>query len=573
MSVEIVERNGQPDDTGPCAAGNGILIVEDEAVVAMDLAGQLEDMGYQVCGIADNGSDARVLAGQLQPAVVLMDVVIKGPADGIDVAAELKRHCDAPVIFLTAFSDLSTVRRAAQSAPHGYLTKPFHRGEVRAAIELALHRHAVERRSREDQRWGTATLQSVGEGLIAVDMDERVRFINPVAQQVLGIGGSEASGRRLDDILVIEQLDQAAPGEAPVARALRENTRIDAGPGQHLLTADGEALPLEHCAAPIHDETGRQIGALVAMNLAGRHVAEYEALRQSEERFRAAFNFAPIGIALMSTDLQFLQANPAMCELLQRPVGPLAGLHRDAITHPDDRALEDAQLARLLRNEAPFVEYEKRFFAANGEAVWSLVSAAVLRRNGSPVCFIYQAHDMRSRKEAEQRLSALARTDALTGLANRRHWREVADWQLEAARAAGRRLGVLFVDLDHFKQINDQRGHAAGDQLLKLVAQRLRAVLRDGDLVARFGGDEFVVLIAELASREDAGIVGRKLIEAIGEAFVLDGLPAHVGLSVGAAVFPDDGDDARALLQAADNALYAAKENGRNQVRYPVRGG
>jgi diguanylate cyclase (GGDEF)-like protein/PAS domain S-box-containing protein len=568
MSVDLREPANPGADGDTPWLGNGILLVEDEAVVAMDLADQLEDMGYRVCGIADNGADARAMATALQPSVVLMDVVIKGPTDGIELASGLGDVCPAPVIFLTAFSDLRTVRRATHSAPYGYLTKPFQRGEVRAAIEVAVHRHALEARARESERWTSATLRSVAEGLIAVDMDERVRFMNPKAQQVLGIAGDEASGRKIEDILVIEDLDAATPDEPLVARALRENARFEAAPGQHLLTTEGEALPIEHCAAPIHDERGRQIGAMVAVNVAGRHIAAYEALRQSEERFRAAFNFAPIGIALMSLDLRFLQANPAMCELLQHPAGPLLGLPRDAITHPEDRALEDAQLARLLANEAPFVEYEKRFFTAAGEPVWSLVSAALLRRNGSPVCYIYQAHDMRTRKEAEQRLSALARTDALTGLANRRHWREVADWQIEAARTGGRKLGVLFLDLDHFKQVNDGLGHAAGDQLLKMVAQRLRAVVRDSDLVARFGGDEFVVLISELTSREDAAVVGRKLIEAVAQEFALDAAAARVGLSVGAAVFPDDGAEPRALLQAADNALYTAKAEGRNRVRF-----
>lgn len=572
MSELVLERTGGPGSGSELPVGNGILLVEDEAVVAMDLADQLEEMGYKVCGIADNGEDAREMARRLQPGVILMDVVIKGPQDGIEVATAMADCCHAPVIFLTAFSDLRTVRRAAQSAPYGYLTKPFHRNEVRAAIEVAVHRFALESRAREEGAWSSAILRSVGESVIAVDMDERVRFMNPMAQQMLGIDVAEASGRKLEDILVIEDLDAAAPEEAPVARALREGAVVAAGLGQHLLTADGEALPVDHSAAPILDERGRQIGAVLAMNVAGPRIAAYEALRQSEERFRAAFNFAPIGIALMSTDLRFLQANPAMCELLQRPVGPLAGVHRDEITHPQDRALEDAHLGRLIRNEAPFVEYEKRFVTASGEAVWSLVSAAVLRRNGTPVCFIYQAHDMRSRKEAEQRLSALALTDALTGLANRRHWREVADWNLEAARKAGRMLGVLFLDLDNFKQVNDGMGHAAGDQLLRGVAQRLRSAVRDNDLVARFGGDEFVVLMAELASRDDAALVARKLIDAIGVPFELDGGAAHVGLSVGAAVFPGDGDDVRALLQAADSGLYAAKNGGRNRVCFRTAG-
>jgi diguanylate cyclase (GGDEF)-like protein len=163
-------------------------------------------------------------------------------------------------------------------------------------------------------------------------------------------------------------------------------------------------------------------------------------------------------------------------------------------------------------------------------------------------------------------LQRLALTDHLTGIANRAQFDKAVLAELSHSMRTGELFTVLSMDLDGFKEVNDRLGHAAGDQLLRTVAQRLRAAVRDSDLVARFGGDEFVVLIAELASRDDAAIVGRKLIEAIGDEFILDGQAAQVGLSVGAAVFPDDGDDVRALLQAADNALYSAKNNGRNQV-------
>jgi diguanylate cyclase (GGDEF)-like protein/PAS domain S-box-containing protein len=571
MDMQTIDRHAGPGDEPPTRPGaDGILLVEDEAVVAMDLADQLEDMGYRVCGIADNGVDARALAAEFQPAVVLMDVVIKGAVDGIDLASSIGDCCQAPVIFLTAFSDLGTVRRATRAAPYGFLTKPFQRGEVRAAIEVAIHKHALEQGLRESERWSTATLRAMTDGVIAIDLDERVRYLNPTAQDVLGIPQEDASGRKLDEILVIENLDGGATPEAPAARVLREHTRVVSGLGQHLLTAEGQAVPVDHSAAPIRDENGVMIGAVISVSDAKERIAAYESLRQSEERFRAAFDFAPIGMALVSLDLRFLQTNPAMGALLNRSAEQLHGLHRDEVTKPEDYALENLQLGRLERGETQFVEFEKRFLDANGAPVWALVSAALLRRNGAPVCYVYQVHDMRSRKEAEQRLSTLASTDSLTGLANRRRWREETDLHVETARQNGKSLGVLFLDLDHFKQVNDTLGHAAGDQLLRIVAQRLRAQVRDTDLVARFGGDEFVVLLTELASRSDAAIVARKLIETVSRDFLLDGGRARVGLSVGAAVFPYDGRDTRTLLQAADAALYVAKSRGRNRVQFSV---
>jgi len=573
MNMQTIDRHAGPGDkplTRPAATGEGILLVEDEAVVAMDLADQLEEMGYKVCGIADNGADARALAAEFKPAVVLMDVVIKGGVDGIDLATSMGDCCQAPVIFLTAFSDLGTVRRATRAAPYGFLTKPFQRGEVRAAIEVAIHRHALERGLRESERWSSATLRAMADSVIAVDMEERIRYLNPSAQDVLGIGQAHASGRKLGQILVIENLDGRATPEAPVARVLRDHARVVSGLGEHLLTAEGQVVPVDHSASPIVDENGTMMGAVIAVSEAGERIAAYEALRQSEERFRAAFDFAPIGMALVSLDLRFLQTNPAMGALLNRSAGQLQGLHRDELTQAEDYALENEQLGRLERGETQFVEFEKRFLDANGAPVWSLVSAALLRRNGAPVCYVYQVHDMRSRKAAEQRLSTLASTDSLTGLANRRCWREETDVYLEAARKNGKSLGVLFLDLDHFKQVNDTLGHDAGDLLLKAVAQRLRAEVRDTDLVARFGGDEFVVLLTELASRSDAAIVARKLIAAVRRDFLLDGMRARVGLSVGAAVFPYDGRDTRTLLQAADAALYVAKSRGRNRVQFSV---
>jgi diguanylate cyclase (GGDEF)-like protein/PAS domain S-box-containing protein len=294
------------------------------------------------------------------------------------------------------------------------------------------------------------------------------------------------------------------------------------------------------------------------------------ALQDGAAHFRAAFDCAPVGMALLSRDLHFLQANHAMRKLLGRSAGQLCGQHRDAVSYAGDCAGEDRELARLVDGSAAVVEFEKRFLDAQGQPVWALVSAALLPGDDAPDCFVYQVYDLRRRKEVERRLSTLACTDPLTGLANRRFWRQEADRRLAAARGDGRSIAVLFLDLDHFKRVNDALGHGAGDELLRQVAQRLRAAVRSSDVVARYGGDEFLVLLTDLASRSDVAIVARKLVEAVTAEFELEAGRTQVGLSVGAAVFPFDGLDTSSLLQAADGALYGAKARGRNRVQFSV---
>ena len=184
--------------------------------------------------------------------------------------------------------------------------------------------------------------------------------------------------------------------------------------------------------------------------------------------------------------------------------------------------------------------------------------------SGAIVGVIGLIRDITQRKAAEQQIEFQAYHDALTGLANRRLFQEHLTLALALAQRRRRLVGVLFLDLDHFKIVNDSLGHSVGDELLKQVAARLKSVVREGDTVARVGGDEFTIVLQDLQRKDDAVIVAEKVLRAIAQPADISGHHLYVTTSVGITTFPDDGEDAETLLKNADNAMYRAKAEGRN---------
>ena len=175
--------------------------------------------------------------------------------------------------------------------------------------------------------------------------------------------------------------------------------------------------------------------------------------------------------------------------------------------------------------------------------------------------------ELTQRKQTEEKLARHAYYDNLTSLPNRRLFRSHLKQALTLARRNQRRLAVLFVDLDHFKAINDSWGHAVGDRLLQSAAKWLKSCLRASDIVARLGGDEFIILLPEIAQAEDATTVAKKLLSALRKPFRIEGREIFTSASIGISLYPDDGDEAEILMKNADQAMYCVKQDGRNNHR------
>jgi len=271
------------------------------------------------------------------------------------------------------------------------------------------------------------------------------------------------------------------------------------------------------------------------------------------------------GIVAYDRELRYLLWNHFMEELTGLPADQVLGLHAPEVF---PQLLEQgvaALLQRAMNGEtvaAPDLHYN---LAGGRRRGWvSAVYRPHYDEAGQVAGVIGLMRDVTERKNAEQQIEYQAYHDALTGLANRRLFQEHLGLALALATRRQGMVAVLFIDLDHFKVINDTLGHTTGDALLRLIGRRLKSCVREGDTVARVGGDEFTIVLQDMAKKEDAALVARKVLQCIAEPVALNGHRLYVTASIGITFYPDDGEDAEALLRNADNAVYVAKAEGRN---------
>jgi diguanylate cyclase (GGDEF)-like protein/PAS domain S-box-containing protein len=264
-------------------------------------------------------------------------------------------------------------------------------------------------------------------------------------------------------------------------------------------------------------------------------------------------------MAIVSPEGKWVQVNQALADLTGYPKHELTGMSFADITHPEDLDDGPEALRRLVGGKRH--NTEKRYFHADGHVVWiSLNVSAVHDENGGVLYLISQMQDITERREAEAKLSHQAMHDALTGLPNR----TLFDDRIVLAKARLRRggsLAVLFLDVDHFKFVNDRLGHDTGDRLLIEVSSRLRSVLRPSDTVSRFGGDEFA-LLCEGVDMEAADAIASRIGEAFSDPFVIDDHEVSLSASTGIVLTSDPDFDPDRLISDADIAMYVAKEGG-----------
>ena len=418
------------------------------------------------------------------------------------------------------------------------------------------------------------TLASISQGIFMIDAEGRVITFNLRVCELLDLPESLMATRPTLAEITVYQLARGDFGP--------DASELDAGLRGYILGVVSRlepALPLCYLRRTLAGRTleiRTQALATGGMVRTFTDVTDYvqaqAELRESEGRWKLALESSGDGVWdwHIQTGEEFFSRRLLELYGFEPHEIPARSQELDQRTHPDDRAALQKNRQDHFDGITPIYINEHRILCKNGHWKWVLSRGTVISRDaqGQPLRMIGTHTDITERKASEALIWQQAHFDALTGLPNRNMLRDRLTQEIKKCRRDGLQLACLFIDLDHFKEVNDTLGHGSGDQLLVEAARRIRSCLREIDTVARMGGDEFTVVLPEVPDPGSLEPVLHKLLDALGAAFELGDQRVFVSASIGVTIYPLDAGDIEDLLKHADQALYVAKGAGRNRFSF-----
>jgi diguanylate cyclase (GGDEF)-like protein/PAS domain S-box-containing protein len=590
------------------APGN-VLVVDDHESMRSLLERVLRSQGHMVTTAA-SGRDALELLSKYPIDLVVLDVMMP-EMSGIEVLERIKSNPatrDIPVLVVSADTDTEKVVACINLGAEDYLVKPFNAVFVKArvttclerrrlrarerAYQLTLEQRVAERTALAEQRAAalerseadlkrsenalkrqTAILQSIlnsmGDGVVVVDINGELMHHNPAAQHILGSRLADmlpGQSSRAPAFRKPDQLTTYQPHELPLAQAI-QGYDTD---GMELFVApkhDALGQWLSVTARPLQESQSGLMGAVgVVRDISAAKHAEL-ALRESEERYALAARGANDGLwewDLRSNQAHFSPRWKAMLGYAEEEIGTALAEWIDRV-HPDDRERLEARLAAHHRRLISHFEHEYRIRHKDGSYRWMLCRGlAVWNETGRAMRMAGSQTDVTDRRQFEQQLIHDALHDVLTGLPNRALFVDRLSHALSRMRRnPSYHFAVLFLDLDRFKLINDGLGHAIGDELLITIARRLEQCLRPGDTAARLGGDEFTVLLDDVHDERIVREIADRAQQALSAPIQLGDQEVFTTASIGILLSSADYESAADMIRDADTAMYRAKLAGK----------
>lgn len=533
---------------------SNILIVEDEYVVSLDLKSTLEDLGHKVTATVARGEDVVAKAMEYPPDLVLMDIHLADKMRGTEAAEQLKKQMDVPVIFLTAFCDENVLEQAEKSFPHGYLIKPFDRRELEASIRMALSRHKAELLVRKSE-------QRLQLALTAAKMSH---WQLNLATDQLEIGGN---------------FDDYQRGETPTSGGWSQLKSILADDEHHRLSRlfarkkDFNAVFMSAQTKPQrYIELFGHFQASLNQQVINGIWRDVTHKQQEELQLRQAstvFKTTSEAILVLDEAGQIQTANPAFSLVTGYSEAEVRGLQPDCFLYTNQQTSPVSTRLPELSSNHWSGELECKRKDGSAFPTWQhLCKVRSPMTKGAISHYVLMFSDISALRRAEENLATLAFSDHLTGLGNRMKLEKMLKTELVRASRNQSMLGILYLDLDGFKLVNDTLGHHAGDLLLQEVAKRICKLTRAGDVATRVGGDEFVLVVPDIHHPTDCLRIAEKILQIISQDIKLQDNIVNVSASLGIACYPYDATSYEELLKCADLAMFAAKDAGRNRFSF-----
>lgn len=430
------------------------------------------------------------------------------------------------------------------------------------------------------KKW-TGIINSLPDATFVIDQEGTVIVWNHAIEELTGIKAAEMIGKKDREYavpfygekrnLLIDYIflpPEEVKGQYTSVK--RSGNRLY-GEGVIMTHQSEKPIYFWGMAAPLYDDSGQTVGAIETI----RDVSEYKetekALLDGRAKYQALFDSANDAVTLMINDV-FIDCNQKGLNLFGCTKEEFIGQtpqHFSPLLQPDGK---NSALAALEKINAA-LQGTPQFFAwthcrLDGKPFDTEISLDAVRRENGEVIIQSIIRDITERKQAEETIRQFAYHDTLTGLPNRRLLYDRFNLEIANAARGKRKFAVMMFDIDHFKNVNDNLGHHTGDLLLQNVAYRIRSNLRKGDTLARFGGDEFIVLLPEVTRKEEAETIARKLLRTFKKPFSCADHDIFVTTSIGIALYPSDGQDMETLIRHADRALYRAKDDGRDTCAF-----
>ncbi|MCX6151073.1 MAG: PAS domain S-box protein [Ignavibacteriales bacterium] len=374
-----------------------LLVVEDESIIAEDLRIRLVGLGYQVVDVVSTGELAVQRAHQLKPDLILMDIMLKGDMDGIEAARIIKCTESIPIIFVTAYTDAETLKKAKVSEPYGYILKPFEERQLNISIQIALYKNQTERKIKESDRWLTTTLKSIGDAVISTDINQNIVFMNSVAENLTGWKLNDALEKPIDDVCKIISVIKGGEFVLPLTQVLEEQSVLPIKKNNLLITKNGERIHIEENASPIKNEKDIKEGYVIVLrDVSEKKKAEVELIKLSR-----AIEQSPVSIIITNQQGIIEYVNNKFLEKSEmessKIIGSIFYIFKKNEMSEDNRneLMRSIVEGKTWRQE--FVRIKK-----NEGMTWDSISvSSVLNVSGTATNLIIVQEDISERKQAE----------------------------------------------------------------------------------------------------------------------------------------------------------------------------